>query len=186
MKRLMRDEKGQALLATLLLLLIGTLIVTPTLHFMGTGVSSGRVYEQKIDEIYAADSGVEDALWNIRNDLVEGLLGEDYDEYDYSTPCPYPYDLSVNGKNVTVSIQNVWIPKDISTPSPSTARQIIEDEKLLIVGYPSSTASTYTIKIVYNWDTMAHRDALRVKTIGIWLSPGFEYDGGCTLDGAIY
>jgi hypothetical protein len=183
-KRPMRDEKGQALLATLLLLLIGSLIVTPTLHFMGTGVSSGRVYEQKIDEIYAADSGVEDALWHIRNDLVEDLLGGDYDEYDYSTPNPYPYNLSVNGKDVAVSIQNIWIPKDISTPTLSEAKQIIEDENLIIVGYPSSTASTYTIKIVYNWEDSTKRDALRVKTIGIWLSPGFEYteySGSCSL-----
>jgi hypothetical protein len=181
----MKDEKGQALVLTLLLLLIGSLIVTPTLNFMGTGIIGGRVYEQKNDEIYAADSGVEDALWHIRNDLVEDLLGGGgYDEYNYSTPYDYPYVLSVNDKDVAVSIQNIWIPKDIAVPNPSTARQIIEDENLIIVGYPSSTTSTYVIKIVYNWDTSQNRDALKVKTIGIWLSPGFEYtDGSCSLQG---
>jgi len=186
-KRLIRGEKGQALLLTLLLLLIGSLILTPALNFMGTGVKSGQVYEQKNAEIYAADAGVEDALWHIRNDFVEDLLGEGYDEYDYSSPYPYPYDLLVNGKNVTVTIQNIWIPKDIpdpSPPTPSEAGQIIADEKLLIIGYPSSSESTYTIKIVYNWDTTAERNALKVKTIGIWLSPGFEYeDGSCDLGG---
>jgi len=186
-KRLIRGEKGQALVLTLLLLLIGSLILTPALNFMGTGVKSGQVYEQKNAEIYAADAGVEDALWHIRNDLVEDLIGEGYDEYDYSSPYSYPYDLSVNGKNVTVTIQNIWIPKDIPNPSPPTpseAGQIIADEKLLIIGYPSSTESTYTIKIVYNWDTTAEGNALKVKTIGIWLSPGFEYEeGSCDLDG---
>jgi hypothetical protein len=179
----MKDEKGQALVLTLLLLLIGSLIVTPTLNFMGTGIIGGRVYEQKNDEIYAADSGVEDALWHIRNDLVEDLLGGGgYDEYNYSTPYDYPYVLSVNDKDVAVSIRNIWIPKDIAVPNQSTARQIIEDENLIIVGYPSSTTSTYVIKIVYNWDTWQNRDALKVKTIGIWLSPGFEYtDGSCSL-----
>jgi len=149
---------------------------------MGTGVKSGQVYEQKNAEIYAADAGVEDALWHIRNDLVEDLIGEGYDEYDYSSPYSYPYDLSVNGKNVTVSIQNIWIPKDIPDPSPSEARQIIADEKLLIIGYPSSSASTYEIKIVYDWEPGLDDD-LKVKTIGLWLSPGFEYDGGCSLEG---
>jgi len=183
-KRLIRGEKGQALLLTLLLLLVGSLILTPALSFMGTGVKSGQVYEQKNAEIYAADSGVEDALWHIRNDLVEDVLGEGYVEYDYSTPYPYPYDLSVNDKDVKVSIQNVWIPKDIAIPSSSEATQIIEDENLIIVGYPGSTTSTYVIKIVYNWDTTQHRDALKVKTIGLWLSPGFEYSeysGSCSL-----
>ena len=181
--RLLRGEKGQALMGTLLLLLIGMLILTPTLDFMGTGIMGGHIYEQKIDEIYAADSGVEDALWNIRNDLVEDLLGAGYDEYDYSTPYDYLYVLSVDDLDVEVTIQNIWIPKDMALPTPSEARQIIEDEKLMIIGYPSSTESTYTIKVVYDWDTTQNRDALKVKTIGMWLSPGFEYDGDCSLEG---
>jgi hypothetical protein len=183
-KRLMRDEKGQALILTLLLLLVGSLIVTPVLNFIGTGVKSGQTYEQKDAEIYAADSGVEEALWHIRNDTLNVTLSSSgYDEYDYSTPYAYPYDLFLNGKTVTVNIQNIWIPKDMSTPSPSQAKQIIDAEKLIIVGYPSSTAYTYTIKIVFNWATTTERDNLRVKKIGIWLSPGFEYAGSCTLTG---
>jgi hypothetical protein len=183
--RLTRDEKGQALVGTLLLLLVGLLILTPTLDFMGTGIMGGHIYEQKIDEIYAADSGVEDALWNIRNDFVEALLGGGYNEYDYSTPYDYPYVLSVNDLDVVVTIQNIWIPKNIPAdppPDAAEARQIIEDEKLIIIGYPSSTESTYTIKIVYDWDTTQNRDALKVKTIGLWVSPGFEYAGDCSLE----
>jgi len=178
MKRLMKDQKGQLLIGTLLLLLIGTLIIVPTLGLMGTGITSGRVYEQKDDEIYAADSGVEDALWHIRNDNIAAPLGAGYNEYDYFTNYPYAYNLTVNGKNVAVNITNEWIPKDISAPSAQTAKQIIDNETLIIVGYPSSTAFTYVIKIVYNWDTTAHRDALQVKTIGIWLSPGYGYVTG--------
>jgi hypothetical protein len=190
LKSLMKDQKGQLLIATLLLLLIGSLIIVPTLGLMGTGITSGRVYEQKDDEIYAADAGVEDAMWHIRNNddennpLIKELLGAGYDKYDYSTPYPYPYNLSVNGKNVAVNISNVWMPKDISVPIPSAARQIMEGANLTIVGYPGSTASTYVIKIAYNWDTTAHRDALKVKTIGIWISPGFDYNyDSCSLKG---
>lgn len=179
----MKDEKGQALVLTLLLLLIGSLIITPTLSFMGTGIIGGRVYEQKDAEIYAADAGIEDALWHIRNDTTADLLGAGYNPYDYSTTYPYPYNLLINDKNVTVSIQNVWIPKDIAAPDAATAKQIIDDEKLIIIGYPSSSASTYEIKVLYNWDTTANRDALQVKTIGLWLSPGFEYAGSCSLEG---
>jgi hypothetical protein len=81
-------------------------------------------------------------------------------------------------------MQNVWIPKDVPAgrvPTPSEARQIIEGANLTIIGYPSSNTSTYVIKIVYNWGSSA--TTLKVKTIGIWISPGFEYDGGCTLTG---
>jgi hypothetical protein len=190
MKGLVKGQKGQALVAALILLVVGGLILTPLLGLMGTGIKSGQVFEQKVDEVYAADAGVEDAMWHIRNDegdnkpLIQELLGAGYDKYDYSTPYPYPYNLLVNGKNVVVNITNVWMPKDISVPSPSVARQIIEDAKLTIVGYPGSNTSTYVIKIVYDWDTAANRDALKVKKIGIWISPGFEYvDGSCSLTG---
>jgi len=191
-KRPIRDEKGQALVLTLIFLLVGMIILTPLLNFMGTGITGGRVYEQKVDEIYAADAGVEDALWHIRYDQIEDLLvDEGYDEYDYSIPCSYPddYDMVVNDNDVGVTIQNIWIPKDIpdpSPPTPSEARQIIEDENLIIIGYPSSTESTYEIKVVYDWDTTQERDALKAETIGIWLSPGFEYDGDCSLVGYYY
>jgi len=187
MKRLARDEKGQALLTTLLFLIVGLLVLTPTLRFMGTGMISGRVYEQQIDKIYAADAGVEDALWHIRYDHLDEVLGETYDEYNYSTDYAYPYNLLVNGKNVTVTIQNVWIPEGIPDPPPpdsGEARGIIEDEKLLIVGYPGSSASTYVIKIVYYWES-GQADDLLVKTLGLWLSPGFEYeDGSSTFEKA--
>jgi hypothetical protein len=187
MKGLVKGQKGQALVAALILLVVGGLILTPLLGLMGTGIKSGQVFEQKVDEVYAADAGVEDALWYIRNDegdnkpLIQELLGAGYDKYDYSSPYPYPYNLLVNGKNVVVNITNAWLPKDISVPSPSVARQIIEGGNLTIIGYPSSNTSTYVIKIVYNWGSSA--TTLKVKTIGIWISPGFEYDGGCSLAG---
>ena len=173
-KRLMRDEKGQLLIGTLLLLLIGTLIIVPTLGLMGTGITSGRVYEQKDDEIYAADSGVEDAMWRIRNDTLNDTLSSTgYKEYDYSTSYSYPFNLFVNNKTVTVKIQNIWIPTGISAPTAQVAEQIIDDEKLIIIGYPDAAASTYDIKIVYYGSS-----DISVKTLGIWLSSGYGYVTG--------
>ncbi len=184
MKRLARDEKGQALILTLLLLLIGTLIVTPTLSFMRTGIATGRVYEQKDCEIYAADAGVEDAMWRIRYDTMDDLLSSvGYNQYDFFSNYTYPYKLFVNGKNVTVTIHNFWLPTSISAPNSTTAQQIIGDEKLMIIGYPDAAASTYDVKIVYYWQGS---NALTVKTLGVWLSSGFEYteySGSCSLQG---
>ena len=61
MKRLVRDEKGAALVLVLILLLISGLIIGPLLSYMGTGLITGGVYETRTDELYAADAGVEDA-----------------------------------------------------------------------------------------------------------------------------
>lgn len=63
-----RDEKGGALILALVLLLVGGLIIGPLLGFMGTGINAGEVHEKRMDELYAADAGVEEAIWQIDKD----------------------------------------------------------------------------------------------------------------------
>lgn len=100
-KRLIRDEKGQALVMVLILLLIGGLITGPLLSNIGTGLSTGEVYEMRTVELYAADAGVEDAIWKIQNQ--DGYL-----------PCsptspPRNYTITdVNGKSVAVNITSEY------------------------------------------------------------------------------
>ncbi len=69
MKRIMnksiKDEKGQVLVLAMILMLVGGLIIVPLLGFMSTGLIVGRVFEDKMAQAYAADAGVEDAIYNI-------------------------------------------------------------------------------------------------------------------------
>jgi hypothetical protein len=100
-KRIIRNEKGHGLDMVLALLGLGGLILAPTLGLMSTGLLAGEVYEHKTDELYAADAGVEDAVWKIHNqvDEVQGL-----------SPCypEYSYNMSeVNGSSVEVTITYV-------------------------------------------------------------------------------
>lgn len=90
LKELVRDETGQAFILALIMLLLGGLIMAPLLGFMGTGLKAGQAYEKRMAELYAADAGIEDAIWKIKNGLVpdEGLV----------------YDLTVNGKEVHVIV----------------------------------------------------------------------------------
>ena len=106
-KRLIRDEKGQALVMVLILLLIGGLITGPLLSYMGTGLNTGEVYERRTVELYAADAGVEDAVWKIQN--KDGYL-----------PCspsspPRNYTITdVNGKSVAVNITSEYSVDEIT------------------------------------------------------------------------
>jgi Tfp pilus assembly protein PilX len=98
MKRLVRDEKGQALIAAVILLLVGGLIVASLLSYMGTGLLAGRVYERRTAELYAADAGVEDAVWKIQNQTAEVKgLTQCYQSTNYTI-------TDVNGKSVAVNI----------------------------------------------------------------------------------
>jgi len=67
MKRLIRDEKGAAVILALILLLIGGLISAALLGHMGSGILAGEVHERRTAELYAADAGVEDAIWRIQS-----------------------------------------------------------------------------------------------------------------------
>jgi len=97
-KRLIREEKGQALVLVLILLLVSGLIIAPLLAYMGSGLIAGRVYEKRTAELYAADAGVEDAVWKIQHQAAGvGNLTKCYPSTNYTI-------TNVNGKNVTVTI----------------------------------------------------------------------------------
>ncbi|MFC1927930.1 hypothetical protein ACFLW7_05095, partial [Chloroflexota bacterium] len=70
---------------------LGGLIMAPLLGLTSTGLLAGRVYEEKTDELYAADAGVEDGIWH----LTHGGSVND------------TLELTVNGKAVTVEIEEL-------------------------------------------------------------------------------
>jgi len=97
MKKIVRDEKGAAMVLVLVLLILGGLIAAPLLAHMGTGLIAGEVYEKRTAELYAADAGVEDAIWKIQHrvDVPSGGCNDTSRSYNIS---------DVNGKSVYVTI----------------------------------------------------------------------------------
>ena len=54
------------MLLVLVLLLLGSFLIVPLLGFVSTGLKTGLVYEKKTDELFAADAGMQDAIWHIK------------------------------------------------------------------------------------------------------------------------
>jgi hypothetical protein len=178
-----RKEQGQALPIILILMVIGGLIIAPLLSYISSGLIAGQTYEAIADELYAADAGVEDGLWQISYNHLDELITS-YDEYDYDTEYQYPdtYPIRVNDLPVEVTIDNVWVP-DINKPdSVSEAHELIGAGKLIITGNIPAT-NTHQIKIYYYYDESDSED-FYVNTIGIWIPPGFSYNtaAACTLE----
>ena len=96
MKNLVGDEKGAALILALILLLIGGLISAALLNHMGSGILVGEVHERRTAELYSADAGVEDAIWKLQQGEVAACPAQ---------PIEPPFNINVNGKNVTVYIE---------------------------------------------------------------------------------
>lgn len=99
LKEIYRKESGQAFIMVLILLLVGMLIIAPLLAFMSTGLISARAIDDKTDEVYAADAGIEDAINKIVNDdaFITGWDDGNSDSYTLTDP--------VNGEtNIVVTI----------------------------------------------------------------------------------
>jgi hypothetical protein len=100
LKKLIGDEKGAALVMALILLLVGGLISAALLGHMGTGLLTGEVYDTRAAELYAADAGVEDAIWWISHNLT-------FDQDGYAHLGP----LIVNDRSVEVEIYREEMPE---------------------------------------------------------------------------
>jgi len=100
LNRLIQDEKGQAMLLALILLLISGLMAAPLLAHMGSGLLTGQVYETRTAELYAADAGVEDAVWKIQTQVPEVKFTQCYQSTNYTI-------RNVNGNSVAVNITSM-------------------------------------------------------------------------------
>ena len=67
LKQMISGEKGQALPAVLALLVIGGLMIAPSLSHTATSLNSSRIIGESVNGIYAAEAGAEDALWTLAN-----------------------------------------------------------------------------------------------------------------------
>jgi len=97
MKKLIRDEKGAALVMALILLLIGGLISAGLLGHMSSGLLAGEVYGKRTAELYAADAGVEDAIWKLQHGEIP-VCPANPEEWSYNI-------FDINGKSLQVSIE---------------------------------------------------------------------------------
>lgn len=143
------NQRGMALLLVLALLLLGGLLIVPLLSFVSTGLKSGLVYEKKSNDLFAADAGVQDAIWQIKYSYLYSLpVSPAYNSFDFSTVWHYNLPQQVNNKGVSIALQNLWVPSNISVPSQAQAAAIIGAEKLIVTG--SANVTTATIKITYS------------------------------------
>ncbi|MCK4305197.1 MAG: pilus assembly protein PilZ [Candidatus Eisenbacteria sp.] len=103
LRQITRDQRGQVLASVLVLLVLGALLVIPTVSYSTTGLKATQVTEKKAMELYAADSGVEHAFWKIQNlpSSLPGQLENPGDSYIY----PGDEQPFVNEISVGVTIQ---------------------------------------------------------------------------------
>jgi hypothetical protein len=96
LKRILKEQAGQALPMALILLVLGGLIIVPMLSLMTTNLNANRVVETKTEGIYAADAGIQDALWKLGDGVDPFTGGDSYELEEDGTPA------IINGMTVTI------------------------------------------------------------------------------------
>jgi len=91
-----KGQEGYVLPIVLLLLVMGVLLVIPTLQYASTSLKAHQVTETKGKELYAADSGVEDAFHWLTNGQEAGAYSWDDVEQVWKRDGYYINESSVN------------------------------------------------------------------------------------------
>jgi len=79
-----------------------------------------RILSGKLE--FAADAGIQDAVWHIKYGYLGSLpVSPVYNQFDFSSAWNYGLSQQVNKKDVNITIQNVWVPSNITVPSQPAA-----------------------------------------------------------------
>lgn len=169
LNKLIKGERGLALPLVLVLLLLGGLIITPLLGYMTTGLKAGEVHEESMERFYAADAGVEDALYQIihNNPSLPVDLGDSWSYYLEDVAGDY-----INGSSVHVEIiveadlTTFLEDMDMGLTDPGVHQEwaVITDNK---------TPGEYTIEVTYS-GAAANK---KVNGVGAWLRGEYEFAG---------
>jgi hypothetical protein len=114
----MNSEKGQALPLVLIALAVGALVLPSFLNHTGTSLIGSRTYAQEIGAQYAADSGAEHAIWNLKY----GGLGDTL--VDIGDNVTYALGESVNDLPVNITVVKTGEPDDYDITSSAGDRAL--------------------------------------------------------------
>ena len=135
-KRL-RSQQGQALVIALIFLAIGALTLPPLMMLMGSALVQGTTFENRTASLYAADAGVEQAIWYLdpaNSPLIPGGLPTNIEDPSRTLP-----EITIDGRTVSVTLDYLAedIYRIISTSVSST-------ETISITAVVSDTYNNYT------------------------------------------
>ena len=169
----MNSQRGQALILVLIALALGSLLISPTLNYVNTGLLETRLSKQQLLEQYAADAAVEYSLWQLKFD--DGLTDNLSPENPSSNTT-----ITVNGIEVPIIIKITQSPlgEDWPFPVPASQSGIYLDTALDIKSpfWSDDGQTAYFPHVVYMYnsgDSAVHPNSMFQQ-----LDPRFTYVEG--------
>jgi len=172
---MLRKEAGQTLPMAILLMLLGAMAIIPTLSLAATNLKATSSVNQHTQELYAADAGINNALWYLQSDNRTQIINP-------TLQWPKTYWLSdhqpnekVNNKDVQVNISTPWLLQSLpgysllnTQPAPGTTYNA-NNIFTLICALNISDNSTYVIQV-----STPSGAATTVDNISVWMPQGYS------------
>jgi hypothetical protein len=163
-----RRQEGMVLIHVTLVMVLSMLLIPPILGFVGGAGRTAQIREDRMHQVYAADTGVEDALYRVMVDPT-GLPESPEDD-------PIVISIEdVNGCDVTAELRKDGydpVYKDTLYTITSTA----QDYRGIDVSIESRVAA---------WDYSSLLQYGLVSTQDIEISSGADVDGNLVLNGEL-
>ncbi len=178
-QQIIKGEKGQALPIVLILLVLGGLLVVPSLDYAATSLNASRIVKQDLNRVYAADAGVEHVLWQIINGELEEVqtLPENVNRLEVTVETEEEgYYSLYHGELFNIQDNHDYL---------AVYREMVWEEL--------ADAYKYTITVI--WQPRKGDPTIHLLEVGAKLAAGYSYQSGSaaglsedppddTLDGA--
>lgn len=162
----MKRQDGQVLPLVLVFLLVGTLLISPLLNYVFTGLRSQQIFENIVSRNYAADAAVEDVLRQMLDSIQDG-----------GTPAEtYEVEFGMGKWGVATVIEIPYIP-------PSELLDDFADPKLdgvMVEVWPTYLEATEADSVFYYIVRLALLSTNYVGTYGWTLPQNVEYVSNST------
>lgn len=164
------------MLLVLVVFVFSSLVMVPLLNFIGTGIVTAREQGLHVQEIYAAEAGVHDAIWKVKY-VAPGVPKEVSDP-----PLQYTIAGGVNGKTVDVTISYIdsttYRVHSLATYPATGHKSTIDSD--LNAGSGGLDFADFTDKAMTSPGTITTKTSDIING-DIWTGTGF--DGNADLNG---
>ncbi len=162
LNRIRGNEAGLALVTALVLLLVGGFFVVTCVALLGTTLTANRMVDAEGLELYAADAGVEHALWHFKYDMAF-----QFPTAGGENSIPFPETISDRTVSVIVSNEGEYGYKISSTA-------VSDDGE-------STTVESYVAFLDFDWLF----DSAITSPSDVVLMPGTDVSGNVKYGGEL-
>jgi hypothetical protein len=170
----MERQRGSAFILVLIALALGSLLITPTLNYVSTGITEARVSKELLLNEYAADAAIEYGMWQLKYN-VDGII----DGLNVENPSSST-SITVNGIEVPVTTEISFSPDDgegafTAPPSESGIHLAVALAIMPTVWAPAGQKCYAThLVYIYNYGTAT----IHLKGLFQELDPALTYVEG--------